>query len=160
MGTFWLRSVSPLRRQRTKRAICGSKPFPRSRRPAFSTRALMAHFRNPTKPCCGISKKTGMRSPERSGRAILSGSGIRMMKASGCQKYRFQSGERPNHLCSKKQGIVTRDLYLCGQKETIRRAIGPPDNGSILSAPAAPYIIRIDTPAGHPAERNVSHVLR
>ena len=61
-------------------------------------KAPTVHFRNPTKQCCGISRKTGMRSPERSGRAILTGSGIRMMKVSGCQKYRFRSGERPDHL--------------------------------------------------------------
>ena len=47
---------------------------------------------------CGISKKTGIRSPVRSGRAILTGSGTRMMRASGCRKYRCRSGRRPDHL--------------------------------------------------------------
>ena len=47
---------------------------------------------------CGISKKTGMRLPVRSGKAILTGSGTRMMRASGCRKYRCRSGRRPDHL--------------------------------------------------------------
>ena len=47
---------------------------------------------------CGISKKTGIRSPVRSGRAILTGSGTKRMRASGCRKSRCRSEKGPYNL--------------------------------------------------------------
>ena len=73
---------------------------------------------NPSRRAGGLtSRKTGMRLPERFGKATWTESGTRTMRANGCRKFRSPSEGKPNN--PSPTGTLRRVRFCCGEPRRI-----------------------------------------